>query len=89
MFCQLTDDGQVVGHHLKVGHGMGMKASDALVIPVCYRCHMKCESYEITKEDQIHALLAYMIQRLAENHGLEKGLERLGYAYMEALHDTV
>lgn len=34
-----AEDGTVVAAHRNQGKGMGIKVSDALVVPLCYRCH--------------------------------------------------
>jgi hypothetical protein len=47
--CSIEDD-TIVAHHLKHawnphgGGGMGMKANDFLVMPLCYTCHDKAHN---------------------------------------------
>jgi len=36
-----SEDGTVCAAHRNEGKGMGLKVSDALVIPLCYNCHME------------------------------------------------
>lgn len=39
------DDETIVAAHVSVGRSsMSMKASDALTVPLCYRCHMDQEA---------------------------------------------
>jgi len=78
--------GDVVGHHLKVGgKSLSSKTHDAMAIPVCVTHHKMCESLEIGKQEQLEAWCKYMLERLIQEHGREKGVELMALAYWSVL----
>ncbi len=79
--------GDVVGHHVKVAglSGMGVKAPDYCVIPVCHKHHELCESNVIPKRHQVRELLNYWLERLTQEHGQAKAVDMMGRAYWAAL----
>lgn len=53
MGCDRPNDGTVVPAHGNRGKGMGLKASDATVMALCYRCHAELDQGKsMTREDR-------------------------------------
>jgi hypothetical protein len=57
--CQTcgTQDGTVVAAHsnqLRDGKGRGLKASDAMIAALCYRCHMNLDQgKDLSKQERV------------------------------------
>jgi len=47
-----TDDGTIVAAHSNQGKGMGIKASDATIMFLCYRCHTELDSGKTMSRDE-------------------------------------
>ena len=67
-FCGVRCE-SVVGHHLRIHIGAGMKAHDAGAVPACFECHQDCHNGKISKRRQKEAWLKYTAERLVEKHG--------------------
>jgi len=68
-----TDDGTIVSAHSNEGKGMGLKASDATIMFLCYACHSGYDQGKIMSKDERREFAfrnnAKTLRRL-----LEKGL---------------
>jgi len=47
-----TEDNTIVAAHRNQGKGMGLKVSDALVAPLCHRCHMELDQGKLLSRDE-------------------------------------
>ena len=47
-----ADDGTVVAAHSNQGKGIGLKASDASIMFLCYRCHTEYDSGKLMTRDE-------------------------------------
>jgi len=83
-FCCRSNE-TVCGHHIRITAGMGQKPHDALAIPVCYSCHRDCHDGTISKQEQLEVWVKYMLERMTEQHGREKGVELMALAYWSVL----
>jgi len=86
-FCGDDREGFVSWHHLLcIGqHGKGMKAPPWATIPVCSKCHSKCHSYEICRNEQIRALLDVWLIVGEEECGQHPFWTKMGEAYWDAI----
>lgn len=65
-----VDDGTVVAAHRNEGKGMGLKVSDALVIPLCFTCHRELDQGKDSREhkrDRWNRAYINTIQTLVES----------------------
>jgi len=68
-----NQDGTVVSAHSNFGKGMGIKASDATIMFLCYRCHTEYDQGKtMTKEEKRE--FAYRNNAKTLRLLLEKGL---------------
>lgn len=72
-----SEDGTVVAAHRNEGKGMGLKVSDALVTPMCARCHYDYDQgrHMSRQEKREHWNRAYIqnIKFMLENGHLKLG----------------
>lgn len=68
--CGATD-GTVVAAHRNEGKGMGLKVSDALCAPLCYRCHFELDQGRMLtreeRQDMWNRAYVRGMQQLIEN----------------------
>ena len=57
MSCMRTSDGTIVASHSNSsahGKGMGIKASDAMICYICFKCHSEIDSGKKSREEKIY-----------------------------------